>query len=120
MTPTITHQRASFVAGLRELADYIEATPDLPIPSHNSRTAIAPHLSGSDAEDRAEVDRIAAILDASPTTTRGDHYKVSRQFSGGITYEAVAITARAMAQWHAMTSYRGAVEPAESLIGGGR
>lgn len=113
MTPRRTAgQGAEFAAGLRELADFIEAHPGLPVPARWQQAAVGPHLNGTDEEDRAEVDRIAGILDAAPITTVNGHYKVRREFSGGVTYEAIAIPDTAMKRWEALTSYAGAVQPA--------
>jgi hypothetical protein len=111
--PNITDQRAALVAGLRELADFIEAHPDLPVPETFTETRVEPHLHGTDEEDRAEVDRIAAIIGAVPETTRGGHYQVSRKFGGGVTYRAIAIPNQEMARWGALMSYDNAVKPVE-------
>lgn len=88
--------RAAYVAGLRELADYLEATPDLPVPSS---TGASVHPDGGDVQARAEVDRVAAILGAVPETrANGDHYTVTRRF-GPVTYQAIAITADSQARY---------------------
>lgn len=105
-------ERAAFVAGLRELADFIESHPELPVPPRYTKTPVSPHLNGTDDEDRAEVDRIAAILGAVPVTTRGGHYEVARKFGGGVTYQAVAIPEQDMAVYRALVSYSGSVTPA--------
>jgi hypothetical protein len=98
--------RAVFTAALRELAGFIDAHPDLPLPS---RAKVSPYLHGTDEEDRAEVDRIAGILGAQPETTPGGHYQVSRTFGGRVSYEATAIPDQQMQDWDALMSYRTAV-----------
>jgi hypothetical protein len=100
--------RAAFTAALREMADYLDAHPDLPLPS---AAEVAPYLDGTDEQDRAEVDRIAGILGARPETTPGGHYRVSRTFGARVTYQAVAIPDQQMQDWEALMSYRSAVTP---------
>ncbi|MCP9947324.1 DUF6197 family protein [Actinomadura madurae] len=102
-------KRAAMVAGLRELADFIEARTDLPVPNS---TKFVHHPDGTDEEERAEVDRIARILGAEPEASAGGHhYLVTRRF-GPVAFEAVAITDEHMARYTALMSYGGAVEPA--------
>ena len=87
---TASDDRAAYVAGLRELADFIEANPELPLPGI---TTASVHPDGDDAQARAEVDRIAEILSAAPEfRTGGEHYVASRRF-GPVEYTAIAITA---------------------------
>lgn len=95
---TASDDRAAYVAGLRELADVIESTPDLPVPTITSATF---HPSGDDAQARAEVDRVAEILGTTPEfRTVGDHYVAERTF-GPVRYQAVAITAEHMRRYNA-------------------
>jgi hypothetical protein len=97
--------RETTCKGLRALADYLEAHPDLPVPTMDGR--VIPQ--GTDVEDRAEVDRIAAIL-GTPITVNpaGTHYETGRDFGGGVRYSAVAITSAEMDAWGAhMKDYRG-------------
>jgi hypothetical protein len=83
-------EREEVVRGLRALADFLEAHPDLPAPWHIPASA---SISGSDDAERAEVDRIAAILGVPATANeRGTHYGAERDFGGGVKYEATAIT----------------------------
>jgi hypothetical protein len=109
---TTATERAQFTAALRELADFIDANPDLPLPPTYSRSArVSPHLDGTDEEERAEVDRIAGILGVSPQESGSGHYEAEREFGGRVWYRAVAISAARMAQHNALTSYSGAVTP---------
>ena len=99
--------RDEYIKGLRDLADFIESHPELPMPT---RSSVGPYITGTDEQQRAEVDRIAAILGVSAS---GDtHYIAPRPF-GPVTYEAIAIAADHMARYDALMSYRGTVEPVD-------
>lgn len=100
--------RAAFTAGLRELADYLDANPDVPAPYWAKATFFP---GGSDADQIAEVDRVATHLGVEPSWRCGTQYVVSRSF-GPITFEAVVITEAERQEWAALTSYRGSVQPA--------
>lgn len=98
--------RERFCAALEELAGFLRAHPDLPVP--RSTVPLRPHVSGgSDEEQRAEVDRIAAILGTEAVETAGgEHYQTERRF-GPVAYGAVAIRtehmrryAEHMQSWH--------------------
>lgn len=104
----MTTDRAEFTAALRELADFIDAHPDLPLPHFAN---IVVHPAGTDEEERAEVDRIAGIIDRQPLTSPTGHYRVERDFGGRVAYTAVAIPAATMAQHAALMSYDSAVTP---------
>jgi hypothetical protein len=97
--------RAQMIVGLRTLADYLEDHPDLPVPDYGGDVSVYP--DGSEAEQRAEIDRIAAILGVNPTdnTGRDGHYTAEKTL-GRITYRAVHIPSRARARHHARNSYR--------------
>jgi hypothetical protein len=99
-------QRAEYVAGLRALADYLEAHPDLPVPY---RVDAWDSVTGGDAE-RAEVDRVAAILGEAPRWSDGTHYEVGRAF-GPVVYRTTVISPEGMARHLAAATYSGAVEP---------
>lgn len=104
-TPT---QRAALTAGLRALADFLDTHPEIPVCPHGAEIIFFP--GGDDATARAEIDRIAAALDVTPTGSRGGHYTAARAF-GPIAYRAVAIPAAEMAAHEAVSSYAGAVIP---------
>jgi hypothetical protein len=82
--------RAALISGLRELADYLEETPKLPISASPVVFAFPP----TDAWDamRAEIDSAAAALGVVGQLTGGGHYVASRSF-GLVEYRAVAIPA---------------------------
>jgi hypothetical protein len=104
--------RAAFTAALRELADFIDANPDLPVPQYEHDAGV--HISaldGSDDERRAEVDRIAAALGVLAAATPGGHYIARRVFGGRVQYEAAMVPADDLARYHAELSYAGSVTP---------
>jgi len=81
--------RERFTAGLRALAEYLESKPDVPAPRHGASVLVFP-LHGSNEEQRAEIDVIAARINAEPCKIVSGHYGVSR-FFGPVEYRAVAI-----------------------------
>lgn len=83
--------RSDVVRGLRALADFLEAHPDLPAPWHVD--APAGTIRDDEAAERAEVDRIGGILGVPATANaEGTHYEAERDFGGGVNYRATAIT----------------------------
>jgi hypothetical protein len=97
--------RAQIIVGLRTLADYLEGHPELPVPEYGADVIV--YTDGTDAQQRAEVDRIADILGVKPVdnTGRDGHYTASKSF-GRMTYKAVSIPSRAWAKHRALDSYR--------------
>jgi hypothetical protein len=100
--------RARFIAGLRELADYLDTHGDVPVPDY-------PHLlvhvdGGSDAEERQAVDAAARGLGtrAAESLPGSGHYKARRDF-GPLKYEVLAISRACMADYDARQSYAGNV-----------
>jgi hypothetical protein len=81
-------QRARLVAGLRALAEFIESSPDVPVPV-TADVLIFP-ADGTDEQKRTEIDAIATLTGGETHWTVGDHYVVSRHF-GPVEYRAVAI-----------------------------
>lgn len=103
-------RRQAVIDGLRDLATFLEEHPDVPVPPY-STTTILYHTDGTDEEQRAEVDRVASILDVTPTANAEDtHYKAERSF-GPLAYEALAIRAAWMRRFAAANSYYGVVQP---------
>ncbi|GAA3645214.1 hypothetical protein GCM10022224_004740 [Nonomuraea antimicrobica] len=102
-----THSRPAFVAGLRALADFLEARPDIPTP----RSTVVHHFvpDAQDTEMRAEIDRLATLL-GSHLDGEDSHVTTSLRF-GPIEYRAVAILADSRARYDAHNSYRGCVTP---------
>jgi hypothetical protein len=83
-------KRAGFIAGLRDLADYLTAHQDVPTPDYSSLLTAFPD-GCSNEERRAAVDAAAAVL-GTDTAERPNHrqYYAERKF-GPITYSVVTI-----------------------------
>jgi hypothetical protein len=96
--------RHQTIAGLRALADFLEANPGVPVNPYG--WDVSYHPRDTDEHQAAEVDRIAALLDTVPVDDRphGGHYTASKTF-GRITYTAVHVPARRMAAHEALMSY---------------
>jgi hypothetical protein len=89
VTYAVPEERARLIAGLRELAEFLSASPEMPAPAETIVYVFPPH-DGTDAERRAEIDAIASRICVQPHETRGGHYVASR-FFGPVEYMAVAI-----------------------------
>lgn len=83
-----TEQRSRLIAGLRGLADFLESTPGVPSPQYADVYVFPP--SGTDAQQRAEIDAIAGRIGTETQETIGGHYVAVRRF-GPVEYRAVAI-----------------------------
>lgn len=83
-------ERAAYLAGMRQLLDYLEAHPEVPTPRSES---LQLSTWGETMADRMEtVDEFAALVDAKPhwhTETR-THYQAVLKF-GPVEYFCVAI-----------------------------
>jgi hypothetical protein len=90
--------RAAWVAGLRDLADFLEGHPDVPVPPAYHSQVIDEFPDGdTDDERRAGVDRAAEAMGVPAAETRGGHYKASVRF-GPVGYEVVAIPSERRAE----------------------
>ncbi|MDP9864906.1 MULTISPECIES: hypothetical protein [Streptosporangium] len=105
-----TVPRAALINGLRDLAAFLEASPEVPIPS---LTGLSYYARGTDTDIRAEIDAIATLLDTEVDTSDLDHghYRTYLAF-GPVEYTAVGIFAAARARHKAETSYAGCIDPA--------
>lgn len=83
-------QRARLIAGLRDLAIFLESNPEVPAPIYSNVFTFPP--DNGCAEMRAEIDTIAARLGVIACETDG-HYIATRSF-GPVEYRAVAIPHR--------------------------
>ena len=85
-----SEDRAGLIAGLRELAEYLDRNPGVPAPSCTDLLVFPP--AGSDAEMFTEIDAIASRIGAtaSDADSPAGHYSASRDF-GPVQYRAVAI-----------------------------
>jgi hypothetical protein len=102
--------KGRFIRSLRELADYLDRNAAIPVPVCG--TTVILHASSAEDGGRAQVDRIATLMDTDVTddTAHGGHYRAVRTF-GPIGYEIVAIPGSVMAAHHALMSYRDCVTP---------
>jgi hypothetical protein len=100
------NHRIGVIQGLRALADHLAEHSELPVPLI---AEISYHSVGdTDAEQIAEIDRIAKTLGQTAEHTDADHYRVSRMFDS-VEYRAVAVLERAMRRYMATTSYRDSI-----------
>jgi hypothetical protein len=83
-------ERARLIAGLRDLAEFLDQNPQVPAPRYTDLLVFPSR--GLDAEMFAEVDVIAEQIGvtASQNDTPDGHYIASRDF-GPVQYRAVAI-----------------------------
>jgi hypothetical protein len=97
-------ERTSLIVGLRDLADFLDGNPEVPVPCRADVMVFPP--ASTDKEMRAEVDRIAGLIDAeiSDRTAEHGHYTASLEF-GRMRYEAVGIPARSRVCRDAQLSY---------------
>jgi hypothetical protein len=98
--------RHQTISGLRALADFLETNPAVPVREYGFDLSVYTSDRHSDACQRTEIGRIAALLNATPIdrTATGGHLTVFKTF-GRITYQAVHIPSRAWAAHKARTSY---------------
>ncbi len=109
---TTPDHRAQVIAGLRELAQYLEDNPDLPVPACYGPEGVSVSVGidtdtskDDDQACRAVVDAAAAILGGEPVTSPGDHYEAGCRFSGGISYRVLYIPQARMDEHAAEQSY---------------
>ncbi len=83
-------QRVRLIAGLRDLADFLDQNPDVPVPRRADLLVFPPEAS--DAEMFAEIDTIAELIGstASDAYSPHGHYSAVRDF-GPVQYRAIAI-----------------------------
>jgi hypothetical protein len=92
--PAEVDKRTATIAGLRALADLIEAQPTLPTPYVQANIYIE-HLVKDPDERHAELERIARVLDVEPDSRDkekwpGQRHRYARKaLGGGVSYEAV-------------------------------
>jgi hypothetical protein len=99
--------RAKFINGLRDLAAFLDANLFFPVPPYGYEINIFPE-GLTDAERRAAVDRLAAIMGVTAAEHNG-HYTADGQF-GPVTYCLVAISDAARAAHRARESYADCIQ----------
>lgn len=98
-------RRAGIIAGLRALADFYAANPDLPLPRYPEwRHCVA---GGDDLCGASEVAAIAAALDA--PVANGVHIEARHRF-GPIEFHVFYCPVQAMADYNARTSYANVIQ----------
>lgn len=100
-------ERRALVQGLYQLAEWVTAHRDLPLPRVEAR--VPTYQLKTWEQECALVDEVAAALGATPDLHNG-HYEAAGRF-GPVGVSAVAITDERMAAWEALTSYSGSVIP---------
>jgi hypothetical protein len=85
-----SEERHRLIAGLRDLADFLDQNPQIPAPLRTDLLVFPPN--GSDAEMFAEIDAIAGRIGttASDADSPSGHYSAVRDF-GAVQYRAIAI-----------------------------
>lgn len=90
--------RAAYIKGLRDVADFLEANPDVPIGAHKttrvqySVSAYRPWITDFPAAC-AEVERVADLINRETTETGepGEGWCETERHFGPVSYSAVAI-----------------------------
>ena len=84
-------ETAPLVRFLRELADYLDQTTDIPGPGFGACLIL--HATRADQGGRAQVDHIAALMDVEvhDDTGHDSHYWAARTF-GRTRYDTIATT----------------------------
>ena len=107
--------RTQVISGLRQLADYLDNHPDVPVCEFGWDILTFPR-EDTEVAGRAEVDRVAAILGVHPDDEIADHgHYTARNTFARITYEIIHITDRRRAAHQALMSYADAVTPDDTL-----
>jgi hypothetical protein len=112
--------RTEVISGLRQLADYLDRHPAVPV-SEFGWDVRAFARRDTDETARAQVDQIAAVLDVQvhDDTEDGGHYYAAKTF-GLITYKFVHVPARRRAEHDALMSYSGNIAPDDKADTGRR
>ncbi|GII67351.1 hypothetical protein Skr01_74360 [Sphaerisporangium krabiense] len=108
--------RTAFITGLRRLATFLEANPEVPVPRYSTTIGYCAERT-ADAEMCAEIDRIAALCGTKIDSgaLAHDHYLTALHF-GPVRYEAFAILADARARHEAFSTYHGCVIPDHTAV----
>ena len=107
---TDPNTRQAFITGLRDLADYLTATPPSPSPHTAPRSSCTPPAPMTADAPRSTTSP-ASSASASRTSLAYDgHYRAARSF-GPVGYRMAAISDHAMARYHAPTPTTAASPP---------
>lgn len=103
-------ERAAFIAGLRDLADYLADRPGVPVPPGYHQTVIHVCATGEDEAGRlAAVGEAAAALGVPASGPGGNGHCTAVRAFGPVAYEVLAITDAGRAAYRAQDSYYGSV-----------
>ena len=85
-------ERSRLIAGLRDLADFLQARPEVPAPQR-AEVFIFPSTT-TDDEMKREIDAVATLIGSTVDDGTAEHlnYVTTRNF-GPVQYRAVAILA---------------------------
>lgn len=103
--------REAFIAGLRDLADFLAANPEVAVSVQTPVTIlISPY--GTDEECEREIDEFAAAagVTVADDLATGGRYSAVRSF-GAVEYQALTYTAETLAASDARRSYFDNVQP---------
>lgn len=103
--------RHQIILGLRALAAFLEANPDVPVNRHGFDLLVSTRAD-NDADAAALVDHAAALMGVQVTddTDRGGHYIATRSF-GPVTYTVFHIPEQSRRAHEARDSYRTNIRP---------
>lgn len=90
MTYADPTQREQFIAGLYDLAIFLEDNPNVPAPRGTVTIHVFPPNGLTDAESRAEIDLIAARTGTETSESPHGHYSTSL-LCGPVEYMTVSI-----------------------------
>lgn len=107
MFSTDPEHRKAYIDGLRQLADYLDANPGVPVPAEGTEIL----LTASDAEEGGITEIFAmSVRLAAPFAERDGFYRTARKF-GPVTYKGVSQTRAQLVRYRAYISYYGCVTP---------
>lgn len=103
--------RAAFIAGLRDLADFLDTNPNVAVSVQETRILIVP-TADTDEENCREIDEFAAASGAAVFDDLADtgEYNAALTF-GPVEYMALTYTAERLAASEARRSYCDNVQP---------
>lgn len=108
--PDVATRRDAIIAGLRELADWLEAHPDVELPLIPPEISVFVHEEEDNA-GHAAVKRLAAAIGAAAVDDRLNSLRAQVTFSGGVAYEVIYIKRQFRREHDALHSYEGLVQP---------
>jgi hypothetical protein len=102
-TPEQIEERRRILAGYREMLDFLDAHPAVPVRASDPNNYYV--LCDDDAQGMAELHAIAAALDVELTHNASrTHWYAVRPF-GAVQYKAYHVSAEAMAEHHEAQAY---------------